>query len=165
MLDPEHDCAAPHCSPETQPHVPPLQMPLAQSEFRAHGGAAPHVPPQMLPAPQSALDAHALAEHLVLLHRPVGPQSVLTAQAAGGVHVEPVQVLPLAQLESPLQGTLQRAELQRPVTEQSPSTWQVVLVHFPAHALLTEQSLFWPQLAVAHLAPLHKFEMLQSLSP
>src|SRR5450432_1904744 len=54
---PWHVCEPPQFSPETHPHVPPLQIPLAQSVLCVHAGAT-QSPPQRLPAPQSALEAH-----------------------------------------------------------------------------------------------------------
>ena len=155
---PLHVCAPPQFSVDTQPHVPPLHSPLAQSEATMQVGA-PHVPAQRLPAPQSALEAHAFAAQCSLLHvPPVVPQSVATAHDDGGVQVALVQT-PVGQSVSPLHvDLLHLAPLQTLVASgQSVSRWQATRLHLaPTHRPLDGHVVSAPHVgAVLHLALLH----------
>jgi hypothetical protein len=148
-------CEPPQFSLDTQPHVPPLQIPLAQSVFWAHVGAW-HDPPQRLPAPQSALEAQALALHIVLLHLAPAtvPQSVLTEQVAGGVHLTPEHA-PVGQSVSTLHfDVLHLALLQSALTVQEASPAQLWVVHLaPVHSPLDGHAASPAQVAgVLHLA-------------
>jgi hypothetical protein len=156
-LAPLHVWAPPQFSPDAQPHVPPVQMPLAQSVFWVQV-AAWHVPPQRLPAPQSAAEAHALAVHLAPLQVPPVPQSAFEPQAAGGVHLAPEQV-PVGQSESPLHvDVLHLAPLHTlPVTVHDASPAQLCVLHFMfLHAPLTMHDELPLHEIAEHVAPVQE---------
>ena len=155
---PLHVCEPPQFSVDTQPHVPPLHSPLAQSEATMQVGAW-HVPAQRLPAPQSALEAHAFARQCSLLHvPPVVPQSVARAHVDGGVQVALVHT-PVGQSVSPLHvDLLHLAPLQSAPTVHAASLVQVCVLHLaPTHRPLDGQIVSAPHVgAVLHLELLQR---------